>query len=525
MKEPSETLARILDAPHLERVVPRLQPALLHRVIERCGLEDCGQLVALATPTQLSGIFDLDLWRAAKPGLDEQFDAGRFGQWLEVLADCGAEVAAGKLAGMDLDLVSAALAQHIRVFDLGAVTPYVTLDGELETFYQRDDELSREIGRFVVVGRRSDAWHATLDLLTALSDLHPDRFVELMGRCVELSDGDYEVDGLDDLLTDRDQATFDAGSARQTRRDAAGYVAPADARAFLEIARTLRLDAAAPPRANPLAAAYVRALREAAPVDAGEVPGERSVPSDPETARHVAAMVDVLREEGVIPQAPRALLGAAAEPAPRLARIQAHMQALAGTDLSAYHARMGELAFLANTLMAGCGFQTRTFTEQEASEAAAALCNLGFENWPARWLPAPRDLVSVFQVGWTVLHDDVAMHAAGELLSALVPVRCADRQIQDDLDALRADMTRWWRAGTPWRARDALDVIAILDTLAWTALLGLTDECPVLHAAIRAVPGSGTRAVPAAQFEFISENRQIADIHAFLRTLPDALRG
>jgi len=30
------------------------------------------------------------------------------------------------------------------------------------------------------------------------------------------------------------------------------------------------------------------------------------------------------------------------------------------------------------------------------------------------------------------------------------------------------------------------DVIAILDTPAWAALLGLIDECPVLHAALRA---------------------------------------
>src|SRR5262249_53018060 len=72
-------LERILDTPHLPQVVPRLKPELLHRLIERCGLEDCGELVALATPDQLSRVFDLDLWRAGQPGLDEQFDAERFG--------------------------------------------------------------------------------------------------------------------------------------------------------------------------------------------------------------------------------------------------------------------------------------------------------------------------------------------------------------------------------------------------------------------------------------------------------------
>ena len=91
-------LARILDTPHLERVVPRLQPELLHRVIQRCGLEDCGELVALATPEQITRIFDLDLWRPAHAGMDEQFDAARFGVWLEVLVEFGADTTAAVAA-------------------------------------------------------------------------------------------------------------------------------------------------------------------------------------------------------------------------------------------------------------------------------------------------------------------------------------------------------------------------------------------------------------------------------------------
>ena len=73
--------------------------------------------MALATPDQLASVLDLDLWRAAQPGLDEQFDADRFGVWLEVLMESGAGVAAQTLAEMDVDLVIAALAQHARVFD------------------------------------------------------------------------------------------------------------------------------------------------------------------------------------------------------------------------------------------------------------------------------------------------------------------------------------------------------------------------------------------------------------------------
>jgi hypothetical protein len=59
---------------------------------------------------------------------------------------------------------------------------------------------------------------------------------------------------------------------------------------------------------------------------------------------------------------------------------------------------------------------------------------------------------------------------------------------------------------------------------AWAALLGLIDECPVMHAAIDASRGSRALAVSASAFEFISENSQIAAVGQFMRSLPDTLR-
>ncbi len=97
-----------------------------------------------------------------------------------------------------------------------------------------------------------------------------------------------------------------------------------------------------------------------------------------------------------------------------------------------------------------------------------------------------RTLWVCFQVGWTILYSQVCLFAANRLIDVLGDVRCNDREIQSSLNALRIDMTRQCQAGTPWRARDALDVIAILDTPAWAALLGLIDECPVVHAALGA---------------------------------------
>ena len=62
-----------------------------------------------------------------EPGRDEQFDADRFGMWLEVMVDAGVSSAAATLAAMDVDLLAAGFVEHLRVFDY-AVAPFITID-------------------------------------------------------------------------------------------------------------------------------------------------------------------------------------------------------------------------------------------------------------------------------------------------------------------------------------------------------------------------------------------------------------
>ena len=78
-------LARLLDTPLLARVVPHLAPETLHQLIRYRGLDACGELVASATPEQLTSVFDLDLWPQHAAGRDERFDEDRFGEWLEAV--------------------------------------------------------------------------------------------------------------------------------------------------------------------------------------------------------------------------------------------------------------------------------------------------------------------------------------------------------------------------------------------------------------------------------------------------------
>ena len=505
---------RMLSTSDVALVVPRLSPEVLHRVVQRCGLEDCGELLALATPEQLAGVLDLDVWRANRPGLDEHFDADRFGVWIETLAECGAGSAAGMVARMDVDLVTAALAHHARVFDPAAVSPSMATDG-----------LSCEVGGYLIVATRTDSWDAIVAVLASLDADHRDCFHRVMRGCRRLSNSRPEIDGLDNLLTDREQAAFDLAFHRENRREQLGYVTPAQARAFLRMSRELRLGHDAPPTESPVARAYFRGIERT----------EAETNSGPAVTT-VGEVLDVLLEAGVLPQPPRGLLEGTRGEAPRHARIERHVQFLREADHLAYSTRTQELAYLANAIVAGCSLQARPFTAREASDAAIATCNLGLEHWPPHWLPPAsrlglpddfligHDLVAVFQVGWTVLHEQVGMYAAEHLVRILAGLRCDDREIQAGLDALRTEMAAQWQAGTPWGARDALDVITTLDMPAWAALLGLTGECPVIHAGMAAALDPRTRAVSASSFEFISEHRQITSVRAFMRTLPDTLR-
>ncbi len=304
---------------------------------------------------------------------------------------------------------------------------------------------------------------------------------------------------------------------------------------------------------NPIAAAYFRAADDTAASpdhDASRLPRRALEPSssDGSVSEALDAIVGLLAEAGLVPERPRALLEGTVPQPSRLTRMRPLMEHVRDTDDNAYFTRSREIAFLANTLMAGCSVQSRPFTAQEASDAAVGICNLGLEHWPARWPgvethdAAPptstadlgatvpetflvdHDLVTAFEVGWSVLHEDVSMFVAEQLIVTLTDLRCVDAEIQRGLDALRRKLVRQRDAGTPWRARDALDVLAILDMPSWASLVGLLDECPVLPAALTATLEGRIGPVSATAFEFISTTGQIGEVRAFMGRLLDALR-
>ena len=610
-------LARWLDTPFLARVVPHLPPETLHQLIRYRGLEACGELVTSATPAQLTALLDLDLWRPTRPGRDGQLDVDRFGEWLEVLVDAGHSVAARTVAALDTNVVVAGLSRYVRVFDPGIFEPTAQSDDELmdrqEAMHEGDvidvdeamhaksmhsgnaptqdssgDRIECEVGGYIVRARRADVWDAIVTLLVALDAEHGNCFHAVMQGCRRLSNSSPEIDGLDDLPLAPEQHLHDVASERERRRSLQGYATPADARAFLQMARQpeharSRATVTGSMKANPIVAAYFRAVDEA-PESSNEstrsperlLESPASTPPAPRSTdlhvdaidvlESIEAVIGLLTEAGMMPERPRALLAAAGtEPqSAGLTRLRQLMVFVRDRNETAYFRRHRELAFLANTLLAGCSVRSRPFTPQEASDAAASICNLGLEYWPARWpsvtMPdassprahgtanhlrqgssgraaTPPDtfppdsvlcdhaLVTAFEVGWSVLHHDVSLFVAQQLISTLDDLESVDRDLQRGFIALRRALVKHRDAGTPWLARDAAEVLAMLDVTAWASVLGLLDECPVLPAALTAILEGRTTTVSPTAFDFISTAAQIGDIRNFMRRLPDLLSG
>jgi hypothetical protein len=406
-----------------------------------------------------------------------------------------------------------------------------------------------EVGGYLVRARRTDAWDAIVTLLVTLATEHGDYFHGVMEGCRRLSNSAPEIDGLDDLLPAPEQHLYDVAIERERRRSKTGYATPADARAFLQMARQPRASSASGPTfaINLIATAYFRAIDEEADTTPEETsasarapehaphadPTDASAHVDDDIPTSIEAVIELLTEAGLLPERPRALLAAAeGDPrAERLSLLKRLMEFLLHNDETAYLTRNRELAFLANTLLAGCSVQSRPFTPREASDAAACICNLGLECWSADRDAAPppdaflvdHDLVAAFEAGWSVLYQDVSLFAADQLAATLADLDCVDADTRRGLHALRRKVVKERAAGTPWLARDAADVLAMLDTTAWISVLGLLDECPILPAALTAILERRKTRVSPTAFEFISTTAQVGNVRLFMRMFPGLL--
>jgi hypothetical protein len=350
-------LMQMLDDPQLAPQLRALPAPVLRQVILQIGLEDAGELVALSSLEQLREVFDEDLWRSPRPGQDDAFDAARFCTWLEVLLEAGDAFVADRLAELSEDFLIFAFSRLLRALDPTEVAASIRDDDEAGLIDKvLEAEGCQELGDYLIVARIDNGWDAVWTALVALDDRHPELLRAVLQRCWLATREQAEgAGGLYEVLTGEEQLLEDARAEREERRAARGFVAPADARAFLGLARR----APAGPETDPITRAYFRELRP--------VPSALDVAGGARPPR--SAPVRRLRAEaGALPSPEDA-------PPPTDSLFRSSVAELAGSDPRVHQRVVEELAYLANVLVAGD--TSRPWQPVEAAERVLELCDAG----------------------------------------------------------------------------------------------------------------------------------------------------
>jgi hypothetical protein len=373
-------LIRILDRPGLVAAVRDLPGAVLGKLIDRIGLEDAGELVALATTEQLERVFDDDLWRARRAGGDETFQPERFALWLRVMLEAGDDAVVRRLCELPEDLVALAVHRLVLVLDIDVVEEQLRPgDEEAEQLaHALDDSAFEEWEEFRLIAREPDAWEDVWNALVLLDRDHHDRLRAILESCCEMSTEYISGQGgLFQVLTADEMLESDVAAARDDRRVAEGFISPADARAFLELARRGNGGDAR----DPITRAYFRALSQPATVSAAGAPRTRETTAAPADARDLA---DILREAEVIAPpvqslgALPAMEGAKPEQTHLVAPLfEQAMKDLRERDPERFDARVREVGYLVNVWIAGGAHEGRRPRPTEAMEVVLKTCEAG----------------------------------------------------------------------------------------------------------------------------------------------------
>jgi Family of unknown function (DUF6178) len=386
----TKLLMHILERPGLVAAVRELPGAVLGKLIDRIGLEDAGDLVALASTAQLERVFDDDLWRAERAGGDETFRPERFALWLRVMMEAGEASLVQRLCELPQDLLALAVHRLVLVLDIDVLEEQLRpADEEAEALtLALETSLVEEWEEFRLIARDPDVWDDVWGALLALDRDHHHRLRAILEQCCEMSTEYISGQGgLFQVLTADEKLDSDVAAARDDRRVAEGFISPADARAFLELAGRGGGDAR-----DPITRAYFRGM-PASTIDEpprrgrGGAPSDRSAPAAPAPATTAAAdknaLEALLREAEVIaPAAAARLLPAAPGSKTERAHLAAPLFEQAMSDLrqrdpERFAERVREVGYLVNVWIAGGAQEGRRPRPTEALELVLRTCEAG----------------------------------------------------------------------------------------------------------------------------------------------------
>jgi hypothetical protein len=378
----TQLLMRILERPELVSAVRQLPGAVLGALIDRIGLEDAGELIALASTAQLERVFDEDLWQADRAGGDETFRPERFALWLRVMFEAGEDALVQRLCELPPDLVALAVHRLVLVVDIDVLEEQLSPGDEEAEALERalDRSAFEEWEEFRLIAREPDAWDDIWSALLSLDRDHHERLREILERCcmmtLEYISGQG---GLYQVLTADEMLDSDVAAARDDRRAAEGFISPADARAFLELARRTGGDVG--DERDAISKAYFRGLQRPNLAPKVDQPPDRRATAAPSDTCALAALLQ--EAEVIAPPAPAlASLPAMPDSTPERSHLVAPlfeqaMRDLRERDPERFDVRASEVGYLLNVWMVGGAYEGRRPRPAEAMEVVLKTCEAG----------------------------------------------------------------------------------------------------------------------------------------------------
>jgi Family of unknown function (DUF6178) len=418
------SLRDIVDNPALPIVLGHMQPRTLARLIDRIGLHDAAELMALVPTRNLLRALDEAVWKSSGPGVNQVFDPAEFVHWLEVWADVGESFIASRLAAINDEYLAMCLSSVLLVdsgsrYGFGDDMSDVPLDDqshEGEYTESPNSDCHAIYGHFLLRPAFADDWEIIKAALDALWRHAPDRLLHLLGTLVSS----------ESMLTSerrRNSLNLDVAFERERYRERRGYVSPAGARAFLvstSIAatdvllemsgydnETLRFlsglendDASCHPIDEVLA---TDSTDDEWRQTQDQVNGLESTPPPEE---QIMSLSRLLENEAIVEPRRFESLPSAKQDQGR-SGLATLLNRLEAENQQAFQQRTRELAYLATVLMAGSSLEGESFTGGEARDAALATCNLGLEYLQSKNLQLRLDrepeLIRLFSIGWRLL--------------------------------------------------------------------------------------------------------------------------
>ncbi|KIX15494.1 DUF6178 family protein [Dethiosulfatarculus sandiegensis] len=409
-------IRRLVENPKLVQLVRGFEADQFVRLIRRIGVEDAGDLIALASSHQLPHVFDEVFWKNNAPGEREKFDPDEFALWLEVIYESSAQAARKIITEMDDDLLVLGLAANLLVVDYESLSLRMLNsnrsyeDDLLEKVL--DSECCLEWGDLFLLAKNSRAWDTLIALLVEVDVDDHERINRILETVLHISTEYIEDNGgLYAVLTSGEMLETDLAAKREARREERGYVAPEPAAAFLQLARITPLeDLVAAKEEDYLTRSYFKAFLSAdKPRAAQEKHGHEPLPS---LNREFPDIYKELTEAEIITIDQAKQLPDNSTVRASHGFIMSVLREMAKDGEVKWDQCLSELNYLANILMAAETVDQERMRPVEAAEKTIALCNEGL----AMLLPQDRQndrsaikgilgresLVKLFRIGWNL---------------------------------------------------------------------------------------------------------------------------